>query len=658
MVLAEFDIFISYRRDGGEQTARLIFEHLTQCRYSVFLDREELRSSEFNKQLYKRIEECKDFILVLSPNALDRCKNEGDWVRCEIAHALNCGKNIIPVIIGRFNFPEVLPRDIEELIKQNGVPFSLEFYDAFEVKLKSFLISQPNRFGSKSRLSRNKFNKIVLLIMLFQFFIMAIWIGIRLSGDSNDDNTISIQAAELTDFGMILPLEPLKLVCESNPDGSLEVTTNIGSLEISHESLIELIEQDNIGETINISIIELKESQIYDYYATLNNDIAVVEINICTDEGIVLDLKDDVTFVMNPKGEYSYKDLHVWEIKRKANSEYNEIDLVQLDHSDGSFTFNISSDIAYNYNELTGLYLVNKPLAYRSLDWEPEDFYADESIPYVPDFIMNNVKQIVKLTTIYSSSDNVLEELAIVTLPNQPDDTTNSALILNLSNSSQSELALDEYDCIEYEIICEKDSYSSPLSYTYQKLEGSNDPRDSRNLYEIPTNNSSYSYLLRLHNDNVFNGYPNNTLRLEDEITRGEMAKLLSNIFELQIDYTIGVDDISEENQNTWYLDPIRSTHHFFPTELNADNDIFERNANMTYEYMIVTFVKATGDLVPSYTNTKSSSDGITDGWYNYIYYAKDKGWLDGYDTNEYEYSDYVTREDVFILIDQYLRSK
>ena len=80
----KYDVFISYRRDGGEYTARVIYDKLTELGYSVFFDVESLRSGDFNTKLYDVIDSCKDFIIVLSPNALDRCVNKGDWVKNEI----------------------------------------------------------------------------------------------------------------------------------------------------------------------------------------------------------------------------------------------------------------------------------------------------------------------------------------------------------------------------------------------------------------------------------------------------------------------------------------------------------------------------------------------------------------------------------------------
>ena len=84
--MEKYDIFISYRRNGGETMAYLLKEKLKQMGFTVFYDVESLRSGIFNDKLYEVIENCRDIILILSENGLDRCINKDDWVRKEIVH--------------------------------------------------------------------------------------------------------------------------------------------------------------------------------------------------------------------------------------------------------------------------------------------------------------------------------------------------------------------------------------------------------------------------------------------------------------------------------------------------------------------------------------------------------------------------------------------
>ena len=148
----KFDVFISYRRDGGEYTAKIIRDRLNEQGYSAFFDVESLRSGDFNTKLYSVIEECTDFLLILSPGALDRCSNPDDWVRREIEYALEKGKNIIPVMLRGFEFPERLPESIEAVRFRNGLQSSTQFFDAFMNKLCiQFLQSRPQKNERCSR---------------------------------------------------------------------------------------------------------------------------------------------------------------------------------------------------------------------------------------------------------------------------------------------------------------------------------------------------------------------------------------------------------------------------------------------------------------------------------------------------------------------------
>ena len=143
-----YDIFISYRRNGGFETARLIYDRLTNLGYRVSFDLETLRSGKFNTQLYERIEQCKDVLVLLSSNALElREDPEDDWFRLEVAYALKHQKNIIPIFLRDFNWPDkkTLPDDIVDLCEYEGVSSSDEHFDSTFAKLRRLMKSKPYR---------------------------------------------------------------------------------------------------------------------------------------------------------------------------------------------------------------------------------------------------------------------------------------------------------------------------------------------------------------------------------------------------------------------------------------------------------------------------------------------------------------------------------
>ncbi len=134
-----FDVFISYRRAGGEVLARLLFE-LLKDKYNVFFDHESLTSGRFDKKLLDIIEGCNDVIVILSKDCLDRCVNDGDWFMSEINCALEHNKNIILLMTEDFYMPagtELLAysAQIQSLLKYHGHRISVAYIDSIITKL-------------------------------------------------------------------------------------------------------------------------------------------------------------------------------------------------------------------------------------------------------------------------------------------------------------------------------------------------------------------------------------------------------------------------------------------------------------------------------------------------------------------------------------------
>jgi len=147
----KYEIFISYRRKGGYDTAKLIFDRLRLDGYSVSFDIDTLTNGNFDKELEQRVSDCKDFLLVLSPNSFDRFFNQNpayepdsDWFRREISQAVKTNKNIVPLILDGFSFPKTLPDDVKDVANKNAIDIYPKYFEAAYEKMKSFLISKPS----------------------------------------------------------------------------------------------------------------------------------------------------------------------------------------------------------------------------------------------------------------------------------------------------------------------------------------------------------------------------------------------------------------------------------------------------------------------------------------------------------------------------------
>ena len=112
----KYDIFISYRRETGEDKARILNQYLSSIGYRTFFDHESGMTGEFETEILAAVEIAPVFLMLLTPGCLDRCTAEGDWVRREIEHATIFNNHIIP-IRPNYNFSfEHLPAGIPDYV--------------------------------------------------------------------------------------------------------------------------------------------------------------------------------------------------------------------------------------------------------------------------------------------------------------------------------------------------------------------------------------------------------------------------------------------------------------------------------------------------------------------------------------------------------------
>lgn len=133
------DAFISYRRDGGADVARLVHDSLQRRGLEIFLDRDGLKEGRFDSNLCRNIDNSPNFLLILSPGCLDRCANEGDWVRREIEYAMSRNKNIIPIALEKFKAPDNLPVSLQSILMYNWLNINHEYFEASIDKLMTML---------------------------------------------------------------------------------------------------------------------------------------------------------------------------------------------------------------------------------------------------------------------------------------------------------------------------------------------------------------------------------------------------------------------------------------------------------------------------------------------------------------------------------------
>lgn len=121
--MKDFNVFISYRREDGTQTAQMLYDFLTEQGLTVFFDTQALVDGHrFNTQITTALIEAPHYILIGSPKAF-RFREGEDWVRRELTLALDHytegGNRTITVLLpDGTQIPEksTLPEDLQDIL--------------------------------------------------------------------------------------------------------------------------------------------------------------------------------------------------------------------------------------------------------------------------------------------------------------------------------------------------------------------------------------------------------------------------------------------------------------------------------------------------------------------------------------------------------------
>lgn len=242
----KYDVFISYRREGGYDTAKHLYDLLVRDGYKVSFDIDTLRNDDFDIQLLSRIEQCKDFILIVDAHCFDKILDKSidpkkDWLRCELAHALKHNKNIIPIFLsGVTGFPDGLPEDIVNVTKKNGPEYNRYYFNDFYNTLKK-------RFLKSKKKSKGKYILLLSLVLFLTYILFNLEIPKPLNGERAQKMEAEVNRAEVLNkfcgtFSIVSPgyletgithiysmqLDPVNSSCEWIEDGIIHITNSKG----------------------------------------------------------------------------------------------------------------------------------------------------------------------------------------------------------------------------------------------------------------------------------------------------------------------------------------------------------------------------------------------------------------------------------------------
>ena len=110
----------------------------------MFLDVDRLKSGRFDTKLLRHIQNSPNFIVIMSAGGLDRCHQRDDWLRREIDHAIQCRRNVLPIMMPGFEMPKALrlPHNLRKLATFNAIRYEHENHDGVIGQLLQFIKSQ------------------------------------------------------------------------------------------------------------------------------------------------------------------------------------------------------------------------------------------------------------------------------------------------------------------------------------------------------------------------------------------------------------------------------------------------------------------------------------------------------------------------------------
>jgi hypothetical protein len=174
-------IFISYRREQSAANALSIGQYLEHQfgRKNVFIDVDMRAGAKFPQVLEERLKACKVMLALLGPGWAEARDDEGhrrldrqdDWVRLEIARALDRGITVIPVRINGADLPKKssLPEDIQGLLDHQATTIT---NTGFRNEMAG-LVRDIRRIPDPARLRRQ-----VLIGSLFAVLLGALGFGL------------------------------------------------------------------------------------------------------------------------------------------------------------------------------------------------------------------------------------------------------------------------------------------------------------------------------------------------------------------------------------------------------------------------------------------------------------------------------------------------
>lgn len=146
--IKQYDVFISYRRQGGSESAGLVRNELMRRGIKgsrIFMDTSSLSTGNYMDSISYALSNSRNVIVVITDGCFDGLTDDSNWTK-EIKEAMMSGLNIIPMYFDGIKQVDtrMLPTSIKSFSFENAVLYIHEYSDASFDRLVGRLEKEPH----------------------------------------------------------------------------------------------------------------------------------------------------------------------------------------------------------------------------------------------------------------------------------------------------------------------------------------------------------------------------------------------------------------------------------------------------------------------------------------------------------------------------------
>ena len=195
---------------------------------------------------------------------------------------------------------------------------------------------------------------------------------------------------------------------------------------------------------------------------------------------------------------------------------------------------------------------------------------------------------------------------------------------------------------------------AAPVDYGAE-LENQPSKSYAQKFSDVPKSHWAFNYVAEMADRNVLNGYPDGRFYPENNVTRGEFAKIMTLAAGLPLD-TNATSSYTDVRNSDWYCPYIETARYYLSGYSSNGGNYYKPNDNALREDIAVALVKLKGYstdgfdlsiLQAMFTDWQSISAGAQ----KYVAVAVEQGLISGYEDRTFRGQAGVTRAETATLL-------